>query len=154
MWCDSRINFRPLSFLVYINDLCFVCEYTTPTPFTGDTNLFCCGTYLETIEMEINTELTKISTWLKVNNLSLNIKKTHYMIFTRNKFKHQLNRRIDGRTIDEVRKTKFLGVLNLIGKIIYHIRLVIYLKEWHDKKSKTVFSIKVIYPYLIYCNHI
>ena len=60
--------------------------------------------------MEINAELTKISTWLKVNKLSLNIKKTHNMVFTRKQFRHQLDIRIDGHPIDEVHKTKFLGV--------------------------------------------
>jgi len=30
---------------------------------------------------KINEELSKISMWLKLNKLSLNIKKTHYMLF-------------------------------------------------------------------------
>ena len=100
----------PPLFLVYINDLCSVCEYATPILYADDTNLFCCGKDLETIHMDTNTELTKISTWLKVNNVSLNIKKTHYMVFTRNKLRHQLDIRIDGHPIDEVHKTKFRGV--------------------------------------------
>ena len=29
----------------------------------------------------INTELTKVSEWLAVNKLSLNVKKTKYMVF-------------------------------------------------------------------------
>ena len=33
----------PLLFLVYINDLCSVCEYATPILFADDTNLFCSG---------------------------------------------------------------------------------------------------------------
>ena len=71
--------------------------------------------------MEMNIELTKVSTWLKVNKLSLNIKNTHYMLFTRKKFRHQLDIRIAGHPIDEVHKTKFSLIINLIGKIIYHI---------------------------------
>ena len=54
----------PLLFLVNINDLCSVCEYATPILFADDTNLFCSEKDWETIQMEINTELTKISTWL------------------------------------------------------------------------------------------
>ena len=33
----------PLLFLVYINDLCSVCEYATLILFADDTNLFCSG---------------------------------------------------------------------------------------------------------------
>ena len=156
----------PLLFLVYINDLCSVCEYATPILFADDTNLFCSGKDLETIQMEINTELTKISTWLKVNKLSLNIKKTHYMVFTRNKFRHQLNIRIDGHPIDEVHKTKFLGVfidnkLNwkdhvsyLIGKISKGIGMIIKARQYLNKKDLLALYYSFIYPYLIYCNHI
>ena len=97
----------PLLLLVYINDLCSVCEYTIPILFADDTKLFCSRKDLETIQMEIDTELTEISTWLKVNNLSLNIKKTHYVVFIRKNFKPQLDIRIDGHPIDEVHQTKF-----------------------------------------------
>ena len=72
-----------LLFLVYINDLCSVCKHTIPILFAEDTNLFCSGADLGKMEMNINSELAQISTWLKVNKLSLNIKKTHYMVFTR-----------------------------------------------------------------------
>ena len=66
----------PLLFLIYINDLCSMCKYTTPILFADDTNLFCSGSDIKTMESNINNELTEISLWLKVNKLSLNIKKT------------------------------------------------------------------------------
>ena len=100
----------PLLFLIYINDRCGVCEYTTPILFADDTNLFCCGNYLGVMEKKVNSELTQISTWLKVNKLSLNVKKTHYMVFTRKKRQIRLNIKIDGHSIAEVQDTKFLGV--------------------------------------------
>ena len=37
------------------------------------------------MEQNINIELENISTWLKVNKLSLNIGKTHYMIVDKQK---------------------------------------------------------------------
>ena len=33
----------PLLFLIYINDLYFVCKHITPTLFADDINLFCSG---------------------------------------------------------------------------------------------------------------
>ena len=75
----------PLLFLIYINDLFSMCKYTTPILFADDTNLFCSGPDIKTMESNINNELTEISLWLKVNKLSLNIKKTHYMVFSKKK---------------------------------------------------------------------
>ena len=75
----------PLLFFIYINDLCLVCKYTSAILFADDTNLFSSGKDLKTLERTTNNELSNISLWLKVNKLSLNIKKTHYMIFCRRK---------------------------------------------------------------------
>ena len=73
----------PLLFLIYINDLHAVCKNTFPILFTADTNLFTTGTDLNVMQNTLNDELNEIATWLKVNKLSLNVKKTHSMIFTR-----------------------------------------------------------------------
>ena len=83
---------------------------TWPQLFADHTNLCCSGKDFEAIEIEIYADLTVISSWLKIDKLSLNIKKTHYMVFTRKKFLHQLNIRIDGHSIYEVHRTKFLVV--------------------------------------------
>ena len=48
---------------------------TTPILFADDTNLFCSGSDVRILENNINNELSQISLWLKVNKLSLNIKK-------------------------------------------------------------------------------
>ena len=65
----------PLLFLIYINDLCHVCKYTSAIFFADDTNLFSSGKDLKTLERTTNNELSNISLWLKVNKLSLNIKR-------------------------------------------------------------------------------
>ena len=64
------------------------------------------------MESEINTELDRISLCLRVNKLSLNINKTHYMIFNRKKkCCCDVMLRIDKQLIEEVSETKFLGVI-------------------------------------------
>ena len=65
----------PLLFLIYINDLAKVCTHTCSVLFADDTNLFLNGRDLKEMEAQLNNELSVISTWLKVNKLSLNIKK-------------------------------------------------------------------------------
>ena len=76
--------------------------------FADDTNLFKSGTDLVQIIKETNEELEDISLWLKVNKLSLNIKKTHYILFTTKKIGSvTLNIRIDGCKVGKVQHTNF-----------------------------------------------
>ena len=72
----------PLLFLIYINDLGSISEKLKLILFADDSNLFLNGKNLEILEKEINEELKLILNWLQVNRLSLNIKKTQYMIFS------------------------------------------------------------------------
>ena len=56
----------------------------------------------------MNDDLKEIAMWLKVNRLSLNIKKKHFMVFYgKNKPNPNLAIRIDGELVNEVDKTKF-----------------------------------------------
>ena len=91
---------------------CLVCKHTSAILFADDTNLFSSGKDLKILESTTNSELSNISLWRKVNKLSLNIKKTHYMMFCRRKkLHHDVKLLIDGQAIDEVQKTKFLGII-------------------------------------------
>ena len=72
--------FYPCSFLIYINDLANVCKYTMPIFFACDSHLFQIGKILEGIEMKINSELTEMAEWLKVNKLTLNINKINMYV--------------------------------------------------------------------------
>ena len=65
----------PLLFLIYINDLHNVCNHTLSILFADDTNLFSSGKDLDELGNRVNEELEHISIWLKVNKLSLNVKK-------------------------------------------------------------------------------
>ncbi len=52
-----------------------------------------------------------VNNWLKVNKLSLNIKKSKYMIFNTKKKKGQsLNKKIDNVSIERVAEFNFLGL--------------------------------------------
>ena len=119
------------------------------------------------MESEINTELDRISLWLKVNILSLNIKKTHYMIFNRKKkCCCDVMLRIDKQLIEEVSETKFLGVIIDNGlkwnkhiqytskKISKGIGTIIKARHCLNKNAQITLSYSFIYPYMTYCNHI
>ena len=76
----------PLLFLLYINDLSTISEVCMSILFADDTIMFFTGKNLQTMATVINEELIKVQVWLYCNKLSLNVLKTHCMIFTpRNK---------------------------------------------------------------------
>ena len=82
--------------------------------YVDDTTLFCC---LEDItsdnkELVLNTELQRVHSWLKANRLSLNVKKTKYMLFRKLKRSgiRELNLRISNDAIQSVNDFNFLGL--------------------------------------------
>ena len=89
---------------MYINDLSTVYNFMMPLLFADDTYLLSSGHDISKIQQE--PDLNKLSEWIKVNKLSLNIKKTHFIVFTnKNVSKHILNISIDGHKIDKTDHT-------------------------------------------------
>ena len=138
-----------------------------PLLFADDTNLFASGTDLESLQTCVNKDLLAIAEWLKANKLSLNVKKTHYMIFNgKRKLKYQISLNIDGESINEDDKTKFLGVIidknltwkshiqYICGKVARGIGIIIKARKWLNQDSLLGLYYSFIYPYFIYCNQV
>ena len=91
----------PFLFLIYINDLPLVSNLFMPILFADDTNLFCTNDKLDILVNEINVELVKFLTWVRVNKLSLNIEKTNFMLFTPKGFARDMDYiSIDGHRME------------------------------------------------------
>ena len=71
----------PLLFIIYMNDITMSSRFFSYILFADDTNLLASDSNLTRLINTSNGELAKVSTWLKANKLSLNIKKTTYMLF-------------------------------------------------------------------------
>ena len=71
----------PSLFISYINDIGNVSDVAKLIMLADDTNIFLCSDSLKGLECFINNELTTFSSWFKLNKLSLNIKKTYYILF-------------------------------------------------------------------------
>jgi hypothetical protein len=158
----------PLLFLIYINDLAFISETIYSIMFADDTSIFLTGKNLDEIISSLNDELQIIVQWLDSNKLSLNIDKTHYMIFKpRNKdIIHNTQLTIRSQNISKVDNCKFLGVMlddqlnwqthinyikNKVAKatgVLYNVR-----RNLLRKHMITLYN-SLIYPYLSYCNTI
>ena len=73
----------PLLFLLYINDLAYISDKIFTMLFADDSNLFMSGNNPNELIKSMNEEIAKVVQWLNVNKLSLNLKKTHFILFRR-----------------------------------------------------------------------
>ena len=71
----------PLLFLLYINDIQYCSSKLQFFLFADDTNALYAHKDLKTLELTVNAELHNLYNWLTSNKLSLNIKKSNYVIF-------------------------------------------------------------------------
>ena len=156
----------PLLFLIYINDLANVSDLLSKILFADDTSLFYSHSDPKTLMKVVNEELEKIAKWFKINKLSLNIKKTNFILFGQNHKKNPINITvlIDNVSITKVKSTRFLGVLideniswkphislitskiakniGIIGKICYLLNTTVSLNLYYS----------MVYPFISYCN--
>jgi len=157
----------PLLFLLYINDLPLCSKNADFILFADDTNILFSHQDHKILENIINNEMNVISNWFKMNKLSLNVKKTNFMIF---KNKHspkkviEINIFIDNNKIEKVTTTKFLGVLiddNLswkshtshICKIISKYNGIIRkVRPFLPQSSLSTLYNTFVLPYISYCN--
>ena len=138
-----------------------------PLLFADDTNLFCTNDKLDILVNEINVELVKVLTWVRVNKLSLNTEKINLMLFTPKGFSRDMEHiSIDSHRIEEVRQTKFLGVI-LDNKLNWHahcdyicskmskgIGIIIKARKVFNEATLLSLYNSLILPYVSYCIHV
>jgi hypothetical protein len=74
-------NLGPLLFSLYINDLPNCLEQTEASMFADDTNISSIGNSPADIEVKLNNDVyTNVNNWLIANKLTLNVKKTEFML--------------------------------------------------------------------------
>ena len=153
----------PLLFLIYMNDISKCSKILSFILFADDTNLFYSHKNADVLIKTMNQELRKITSWLFVHKLSLNVKKTHFMIFKtkRKKLNQTLSIEINNQKIHKVKCTKFLGLYiddELSWK--YHIDQIttkiskmagIMARARHYLSTQTIYN-TMVYPYLTYCS--
>ena len=77
----------PLLFLIYINDLAQSSNILKFVMFADDTCIFAANKNPQVLTKILSDELPKVSDWLIANKLSLNIKKTNFIVFKKKKTK-------------------------------------------------------------------
>jgi len=154
----------PLLFLLYINDISVPSKILKFHLFADDTNILYANKCLKSLETVVNAELKRLHEWLIVNKLTLNIKKSNFIIFShsRKKSSHQVNLKIDGVSLERKEYVKYLGILldchltwkshiDLISdKISKTMGLISKLRHFVPTSTLLTIYRSLIHPYLTY----
>ena len=155
----------PLLFICSMNDIGNISDFLYTILYADDTSVLLNGNnYTNLIEL-LNSELEKLSIWLKCNKLTLNVQKTYYMVFHRSRIKTDTHAVItmDDVCLQRTDSFKYLGVIinhklnwtqhidYVKNKISKGIGIMYRARNCLTKKSLINLYYSYIYPYLIYC---
>ena len=101
----------PLLFVIYINDLPSINKLATFILYADDANIIITGENIHEVEDKLNQLTNSLVNWVNVNGLLLNLKKTNYMLFSRQRINQSPTVLISNVNIQRVNEAKFLGVV-------------------------------------------
>ena len=103
----------PLLFLIYINDLLTILPKENIISYADDTVMLSMGSTWEQTQNKMNKLLNEVSPWIALNELSLNLKKTVFMVLGiySNSVPNNLKIFIGNKEIERVYHTKYLGII-------------------------------------------
>ena len=100
----------PLLFIIYINDIPNIHKLATFILYADDANIFITGKNVDEIKSKFDELTEALLDWVTVNGLSLNVKKTKYMIFS-NVNITPFTASMANVPIERATTARFLGVL-------------------------------------------
>ena len=157
----------PLFFITYINDIQKYLNTRKIGLYADDTVLFCHASNLTLLQNDLQNVLDKFQNWCKLNALTINKKKTKFMIFgTRSKIKRARNLElsIDNQPLQQVPSFKYLGVTldsvlsysNHISTVLNNVSHKAYILSKIRRFITTYSSIRIyksmILPYFDYAD--
>ena len=160
----------PLLFLMYINDIHNCSQKFHFFLFADDTNLIYADKNLRALEKTVNDELKNVYDWLSSNKLSLNTKKSNFVIFhpyqkkltykpNINMFDNALKQNLSLECKDFI---KYLGVLmdknltwkqhieHVLSKISKTVGMIAKIRHFVPKHTLINIYNSLILPYLSY----
>ena len=153
----------PLLFSLYVNDIKTLSNNAEINLFADDTNLFCTGNSYAEVIRSCNEVLKACSAWLYKNKLTLNVNKTHYVDFSKNKI-CDVDKvlKFNNASLTENDHTNYLGmtfqhdlkwdshIKALINKINSRIPLYYQIRNLLPKEKKVIIYNSLTLSNIIY----
>ena len=135
--------------------------------FADDTNIFMHHKNLEKLVAILNKELDKVTNWFVSNRLSLNVKKTNFILFCSPQKiykRNDVNTILNGNRVEQISHIQFLGIFideylnweehikQISAKVSKSIGVLWKLKPFLTCKLLLQVYNSLILPYFSYCN--
>ena len=149
----------PLLFLLYINDISNCSDKLSFRIFADDTSVFYSCKNVNELETVMNDEIQALLKYCAINKLSVNFKKTNFIVFRSPKRK---NIKIHLKNITQANHVKYLGVYldeyfnwehqikHINIKVNKNVGIISKLRHYVDLKMLKQLYYSLIYPYLNY----
>ena len=155
----------PLLYLLYVNDLPNISDFTFPILYADDTTLCMRGDSLNDLVNSANVELQNFYDWSTANRLTINTDKTFTMTITKKRLPpvlpaimlnqiqipSQCSGRFLGVTLDENLTFK-LHISQICKKVARSTGIFYKLQHYLPTTSLISLYYTFIYPHLLYCN--
>ena len=103
----------PLLFLIYVNDMKSVLQHSRHYLYADDTVIYFSGDNINDVVNKLQTDLSKFGTWCESNKLTVNTKKSNFVVYgtmTKVSKVQNLDLRLNGDRLNRVPFYKYLGV--------------------------------------------
>ena len=134
----------PILFLIYINDLSH-CSNLNSTLYADDSVLMLSHKNVNILKSIMEMELSKLNIWLSSNQLSLNLSKTKFMLFT--KSSQNIAIQIDGCDLMHSHCVKYLGVY-LDDKLNWY-KHIQHLETKLSAATGAIYRLRKYLPYFV-----
>ena len=157
----------PCLFNLYINDFTRCSKKLNCILSADDSTLYLSGENFWDVISCLNVELNSVYEWTISNKLTLNLKKTNYMIFNRNRnLDTSLHEaiKINNETINQVKDATFLGLIiqsNLkwnshiqfvANKVNKKCGILYLIRDLVPKNILIGLYYSLVYSHILYCN--
>ena len=155
----------PTLFQIYLNDLLSLPLLSSAHAYADDVTIYISDKNHMLLQQRINTDLLQIQQWCDQNNLTINLKKSHYVIVNepenfkisislpQGDLQQKTTSTLLGFTINN-RLTWHDHLQQLSSKIASNMRLFYNLRHLMDFKTATQFYQNFIHSFLTYGTHL
>ena len=156
----------PILFILYINDIIKSTNDVKFVIYADDTNVFVTDRSLNNLVSRSNDALVAIKKWISRNRLTLNERKTQYIVYHRSQRSNPVLSSpilIDDIVISRVCETKFLGVYmdenlcwhrhisHICSILSKYVAIFLKIKDKISKENLLIIYYSLVYSNLIYC---